>query len=251
MVDLTGKRFTAWLVIESAPKRGRRTYWRCRCDCGIEKEVLAQNLISGTSSGCGCANGSGPHSSPRPIVIGQTYGRLRVVAATDSRAKHGDKQWVCECMCGTFITHTTGLLNSGRVISCGCYNREVCRNPDPVAAQRKQAFIHFMNACVRKRKLACTLSEDEWLTLVSQSCHYCGSNGSNEAKRRPDAHYGKSFHYNGIDRIDSSFGYVAGNCLPCCKRCNIAKNIMGYDEFKTWVHRIANHWLAKPLDGCY
>lgn len=245
MDDLTGRLFAAWLVIGPTPKRGRRTYWHCRCSCGTEKEVLAQNLISGTSRCCGCFNGTGPHSSPRPIAVGQIFGRLTVIAAADSRAKRGDKQWRCECECGTLVQHTTGLLNSGRIVSCGCYNREVCRNPDPVAAQRKQAFIHFINACVRKRGLACILSEDEWLALVSQHCHYCGDSGSNEVKPRPTAHYGESFRYNGIDRVNSSIGYLADNCLPCCKRCNIAKNTMGYDEFRAWVRRITSHWLAK------
>jgi hypothetical protein len=53
------------------------------------------------------------------------------------------------------------------------------------------------------------------------------------------------FVYNGIDRIDSSIGYVEGNIVPCCKACNMAKNTMGQDEFMLWVERVYNHSIKK------
>jgi hypothetical protein len=37
--------------------------------------------------------------------------------------------------------------------------------------------------------------------------------------------------YNGIDRIDSSAGYVPSNVVPCCHDCNFMKGSLGYDEF--------------------
>ena len=40
-------------VISPAPKRGRVTYWRCRCECGTEKEVAAPALKSGHTASCG------------------------------------------------------------------------------------------------------------------------------------------------------------------------------------------------------
>lgn len=35
----------------------------------------------------------------------------------------------------------------------------------------------------------------------------------------------------GIDRIDNNFGYIDGNCVPCCRACNIGKSIYSYDDF--------------------
>lgn len=53
--DLTGKIFGKWTVIESTNKRASNgcIYWHCVCECGNEKDVLAQSLISGKSLSCG------------------------------------------------------------------------------------------------------------------------------------------------------------------------------------------------------
>lgn len=57
--DLTGRRFSRWTVIERAPDHissggYKFTAWKCRCDCGNEKVVLSNALISGRSESCGC-----------------------------------------------------------------------------------------------------------------------------------------------------------------------------------------------------
>jgi hypothetical protein len=43
---------------------------------------------------------------------------------------------------------------------------------------------------------------------------------------------------NGIDRIDSSVGYVVENCVSCCRACNGAKSNQTTDDFYLWVKRI-------------
>lgn len=51
--NLIGKRFGRLLVIERS-QRKNGTYWKCRCDCGCEKDVISGNLISGKVVSCGC-----------------------------------------------------------------------------------------------------------------------------------------------------------------------------------------------------
>ena len=53
-IDLTGQRFGRWLVIERADNRNGNTMWRCKCDCGTEKDVAAVNLRKGATLSCGC-----------------------------------------------------------------------------------------------------------------------------------------------------------------------------------------------------
>lgn len=57
LVDLTGKRFGRWLVIErtGANIHGSIT-WKVRCDCGVEKVVNGTALRQGASNSCGCLN---------------------------------------------------------------------------------------------------------------------------------------------------------------------------------------------------
>ena len=52
--DLTGKRFGRLLVIERVGFINKRTYYKCKCDCGNVITVMAANLSRGTSNSCGC-----------------------------------------------------------------------------------------------------------------------------------------------------------------------------------------------------
>lgn len=47
-----GDVFGKWTVIAAVPLIGKRRYWVCRCECGNESSVLAQNLKSGGSRQC-------------------------------------------------------------------------------------------------------------------------------------------------------------------------------------------------------
>ena len=64
------------------------------------------------------------------------------------------------------------------------------------------------------------ISEEEFYELSSKNCYYCGVAGPN-----------------GIDRVDSSIGYIKRNCVPCCKHCNYVKGNLSMNHFKEWVKR--------------
>ena len=52
--DLTGLRFSRLFVVCYSHKKGTAHYWRCRCDCGITKDIAGSNLKSGNTQSCGC-----------------------------------------------------------------------------------------------------------------------------------------------------------------------------------------------------
>lgn len=57
--DLTGLRFGRLTVLAKAGirgegKRGSRSIWLCRCDCGKEKVVTRNSLVTGNTRSCGC-----------------------------------------------------------------------------------------------------------------------------------------------------------------------------------------------------
>lgn len=62
------------------------------------------------------------------------------------------------------------------------------------------------------------LSVAEFSQLISANCAYCGGPPRNKLKNR-----NYIFFYQGIDRLDNDKGYVPGNCVPCCSRCNSIK----------------------------
>ena len=59
------------------------------------------------------------------------------------------------------------------------------------------------------------ISFEEFMTFWNKPCHYCGTdiNGI------------------GLDRVDSNNGYLMGNIVPCCPKCNRAKLDMTPSEY--------------------
>lgn len=53
-IDHSGGRFGRLLVIDTAPVSHKPVRWRCRCDCGNEKIVVAGELTRGRVRSCGC-----------------------------------------------------------------------------------------------------------------------------------------------------------------------------------------------------
>jgi hypothetical protein len=55
-IDLSGRRFGYWFAISldrSAPKKGG-PFWKCQCDCGVERVVSGTALREGLTKSCGC-----------------------------------------------------------------------------------------------------------------------------------------------------------------------------------------------------
>lgn len=63
--NMVGKRFGRYLVLSHQGCVRGRARLLCRCDCGIEKVVMAQCLRAGTTQSCGCLNRDIVKSCPK------------------------------------------------------------------------------------------------------------------------------------------------------------------------------------------
>lgn len=52
--DLTGARFGSLTVVQFVGYQQGRAFWLTRCDCGNERTVRANSLLTGRSQSCGC-----------------------------------------------------------------------------------------------------------------------------------------------------------------------------------------------------
>lgn len=52
--DLSGQRFGRLKATDFDGTRNGKSWWRCSCDCGSEKVVAYQHLVSGLVRSCGC-----------------------------------------------------------------------------------------------------------------------------------------------------------------------------------------------------
>jgi len=55
LTDITNKRFGKLTVICRVPNTNTQPRWKCRCDCGKEKDVQGAHLKNGHTKSCGCS----------------------------------------------------------------------------------------------------------------------------------------------------------------------------------------------------
>lgn len=57
VIDMTGKHYGRYTVLEYAGQnKDHKAVWKCRCDCGVIKNVTGKDLRSGNTKSCGCYN---------------------------------------------------------------------------------------------------------------------------------------------------------------------------------------------------
>ena len=181
-------------------------------------------------------------------LTGQRYGKLVVLSQLPKEGKY--YIYLCKCDCGNTIEVKAENLKSGKVKSCGCLKNAPARNRLP---DRKDAILRREYSSIKKRNRKFTdydnvISYDEYKSIVNAPCNFCGCVGSrsinDRLRSRGKTHIcsNEVIHINGIDRIDSSKGYISGNCISCCTTCNYAKNTMSIEQFKTWIRQVYEHY---------
>lgn len=58
------------------------------------------------------------------IVMGNKFGRLKVIEKSSKRTRDGSVHWVCLCECGERVHVNQRNLKTGKTKSCGCLQRE-------------------------------------------------------------------------------------------------------------------------------
>lgn len=84
-----------------------------------------------------------------------------------------------------------------------------------------------LKVSARVRNLQLNLTIREHQALINRPCVYCG-----EAIGPSGV---------GLDRVDSSLGYIYGNVVPCCRTCNVMKMELTVEAFLDHVVKIAFH----------
>ena len=77
-----------------------------------------------------------------------------------------------------------------------------------------------------KRNKDLDLSFVEIANMMSRPCSYCGGFSSN--------------NLNGLDRVDSSVGYLKSNVTPCCSACNYGKHTMNPIEYIKHCEKVSS-----------
>ena len=109
-----------------------------------------------------------------------------------------------------------------------------------VPGTSRRARYSHLRANAQRREIPFSLDFDTFVSLSVAPCHYCGTPPT---KPWVSHNAQEGFVSHGLDRVDNSLGYVAGNCVPACHSCNNAKHEMGVGEFRAWLERAYGHAL--------
>jgi len=108
-----------------------------------------------------------------------------------------------------------------------------------VESKDYRVIIHSYKHSARKRGCEWGLTDEQVVKLFQSPCYYCGT---------PYEESMSVYNVHGIDRVDSMKGYVVGNVVTCCQRCNIMKGHLGYHEFLQHIKKINQHRAERSMD---
>lgn len=180
----------------------------------------------------------------RNNLTGKRFGRLVVMAYSHRQVyeKNWINAWRCKCDCGNECVRVQRALLQGGLSSCGCARTDIQQKRRNYGCGSFNGLRTAYRIGARNRNLIFELSDDEFRTLTSGDCFYCGIAPSQiitNGKCKP-------YVYNGIDRINNSLGYKIENCRSCCGQCNTAKNTLTETEFYQWARRVWDRISVAP-----
>lgn len=121
--------------------------------------------------------------------------------------RKGRYDW-CECDgCGIQQSVRRDILYQG-CRDCSADKRSLYPG---ATSEMRRAYGDFKHTC-KQRELELGIDIWEYWELINQACYICQTPGPG-----------------GIDRVDNQYGYVQGNCAPCCWPCNKAKGDISID----------------------
>lgn len=145
--EMIGKRFGRLVVVKldeevTANNKNKAKSYVCKCDCGNTKTVRKANLRSGSTTSCGCkVKESCKRTGESGFIdlVGQRFGKLTVTRRKENdnndpvKQRRHDAWWYTDCDCGTKDFVAKGAyLRAGRVLSCGCYNKEASHDKNMI-----------------------------------------------------------------------------------------------------------------------
>lgn len=177
-------------------------------------------------------------------VPGDRFGNLTVVSYYHLQ---DEKRWAVDlvCDCGNLVSkkRLAHLYDSPKhkatshCKKCGYVYRGTNKR-DYSDSQAKNAVWFNYQSSAKRRGIFWGLSKKDFFNLINLSCTYCGDINTSYFNNPKSSPWAKPFVYTGLDRIDSSAGYLLTNVVTCCKICNRAKSDLSQQDFYNWVRRL-------------
>lgn len=131
----------------------------------------------------------------------------------------------------TLFAKSCRYSKTGETLCSNCANKRMSGKNSGVYKHWNIRYPEY-RCNAKKRGIDFELTVWEFEDITEKPCHYCwGNSKDRNIKSRG----------NGIDRKDSSIGYLVNNCVPCCATCNFIKNSMPYNDFISYLRKLYHH----------
>jgi hypothetical protein len=225
-----GTPFGKWTVIGDGVLTSQNAayYFPCRCKCGDEKLLNSAALRSGQTKGCKSCAAFERRAKRDENLIGKQFGKWTVIGRIPpEKRKFGGvyNTWICECKCGNVLEMSAYQVRNGTGTGCDkCYDR---KKPQHRLRPYESCF-NVGRTGAKTRSITWALTYDEFLDVITKAnsqCHYCHAPVT-------WAEYGSVRNNHHLDRMDNDLGYLPGNVVAACKRCNFQKS--SYFTYAQW-----------------
>lgn len=124
--DLTGEAVGAWTVL-SKTEIDDEIWYRCRCICGREETVKANEMYQLAASTCGCSFkrswrkiADRENKKVEAEEIGRRCGDWTILRLDPTPRASRQRYYICRCVCGTERSVRRSALLDGSSRGCGC-----------------------------------------------------------------------------------------------------------------------------------
>lgn len=165
--------------------------------------------------------------------------KIKGIKVSPNSKHHTHPHYIIKCKCGhemkTRKSKIVKLEKEGgnRTLQKCC---KVCLTKEKAFLKKEQkifgiAFSAYKSSA-KTRNLDFNLDINSTTQLFKSNCTYCNLPPYNKIANKYNV------TYTGLDRIDSSKGYIKGNVQACCKQCNIGKLSMTHQDYLDHIKRI-------------
>lgn len=219
-INIKGQRFGKLIAKEFLGYIDKCAWWKCKCDCGNEKNIRATHLRKGCVVSCGCFRLQRVSETFFKDLTGKRFERLVVINV--GKHEKGRYFWKCKCDCGNVVTVDGAKLSFGHTKSCGCLCREInsvkmtalCKTQKGTSHPRWNRNITDDERQKRIERYRSEFRESKWRHKVYKRDQYiCQKCGANKGGNLNSHHIYSWKNY-------KKLRYVVSNGITLCENCH-------------------------------